>query len=332
MSAASPRPAAPALRDIQAPVHDALERVADEIRRIVAAELGLISEVNDHLLRMRGKMFRPTLTLLASEVEGKSQARATTYAAVVELMHLATLVHDDAVDHSTLRRGMPTINSLFSHQVSVIMGDYLYTRALATLVQSGDMEPLRILTDVSTQMTIGEMRQLASFDRLAFSEDDYHSLNRAKTASLLRGACEIGAICGSARYRPELARYGELLGMAFQVADDVLDYTGDPATTGKPSGADLRERKVTLPLIAALREMSDDVRGRVEQLFAQDVPDDEGIADVVRVVAEHGGIDYARRKGELFAEEAEATLQGLPETPARVALSDAITYVMERRW
>lgn len=332
MSTASPRPAAPSLRDIQAPVRDRLERVAEEIRRIVAADFPMISEVNEHLLQMRGKMFRPTLTLLASATDDKAQPRATTYAAVVELMHLATLVHDDAVDHSTLRRGMPTINALFSHQVSVIMGDYLYTRALATLVASGDMEPLRILTDVSTQMTIGEMRQLASFDRLAFSEDDYDALNRAKTASLLRGACEIGAICGAARYRQELARYGELLGMAFQVADDVLDYTGDSATTGKPTGADLRERKVTLPLIAALREMGSQARSRVERLFSQDVPDDDGIADVVRIVAEHGGIDYARRKGEQFAEDAEATLQGLPESPARAALSEAITYVMERRW
>ena len=333
MSAATPRPrVAPALREIQAPVRAQLDRVAEELRRIVSADFPLMMEVNEHLLQMRGKMFRPTLTLLASEVEERPDARATTFAAVVELMHLATLVHDDSVDHSTLRRGMPTINSLFSHQVSVIMGDYLYTRALATLVSSGDMEPLRILTDVSTQMTIGEMRQLASLDRLAFTEEDYHSLNRAKTASLLQGACEIGAICGAVRYRAELARYGQLLGMAFQVADDVLDYTEEAAVTGKPSGLDLRERKVTLPLIAALREMRPAARARVEALFAQEVPDEGTIGEVVALVTEHGGLEYARRAGELFAEEAEDTLRGLPETPARNALSDAITYVMERRW
>ena len=333
MSAAIPRStAAPSLADIQAPVREGLERVSDELRRIVAADFALITEVNEHLLRMRGKMFRPTLTLLSAQVLDRPSPRAPTLAAVIELMHVATLVHDDAVDHSTLRRGMPTINALFSHQVSVIMGDYLYSKALGTLVKNGDMEPLRILTDVSTQMTIGEMRQLQQFDRLAFSEDDYHALNRAKTASLLAGACEIGAISGAERFRAELKRYGELLGMAFQVADDLLDYTADAAVTGKPTGLDLRERKVTLPLIAALHEMPAAARARVDALFAQETPDDASIAEVVAIVAEHGGIEYARRKGESFADEADAVLQKLPETAARAALSDAITYVMERRW
>jgi octaprenyl-diphosphate synthase len=333
VSAASPRPpAAPALREIQAPVHAQLERVSAELRRIVTADFPLITEVNEHLLQMRGKMFRPTLTLLASEVEEMPQPRVTTMAAVVELLHLATLVHDDAVDHSALRRGMPTVNSAFSHQISVIMGDYLYSRALSTLVTEGDMEPIRILTEVSTQMSMGEMRQLAALDRLSFSEDEYFALNRGKTASLLSGACEIGALCGAVRYRGVLARYGELLGMAFQVADDLLDYTEVTAVTGKPSGLDLRERKVTLPLIAALRSMRTHARARVERLFAQEEPDDASIAEVVAIVAEHGGIEYAHRRGELFAEEAEETLQGLPDSAARNALSDAITYVMERRW
>jgi len=333
VSAASPRPpAAPALREIQAPVRAQLERVSDELRRIVSADFPLITEVNEHLLQMRGKMFRPTLTLLASEVEETPQPRVTTMAAVVELLHLATLVHDDAVDHSALRRGMPTVNSVFSHQISVIMGDYLYSRALATLVTEGDMEPVRILTEVSTQMSMGEMRQLAALDRLSFGEDEYFALNRGKTASLLSGACEIGALCGALRYRAVLAQYGELLGMAFQVADDLLDYTEVTAVIGKPSGLDLRERKVTLPLIAALRTMRTAARARVERLFAQEEPDDASIAEVVAIVAEHGGIEYARRRGELFAEEAEETLQGLPESAARNALSDAITYVMERRW
>jgi octaprenyl-diphosphate synthase len=333
VSAASPRPpAAPALREIQAPVHAQLERVSEELRRIVTADFPLITEVNEHLLQMRGKMFRPTLTLLASEVEEMPQPRVTTMAAVVELLHLATLVHDDAVDHSALRRGMPTVNSAFSHQISVIMGDYLYSRALSTLVTEGDMEPIRILTEVSTQMSMGEMRQLAALDRLSFGEEEYFALNRGKTASLLSGACEIGALCGAVRYRGVLARYGELLGMAFQVADDLLDYTEVTAVTGKPSGLDLRERKVTLPLIAALRSMRTHARTRVERLFAQEEPDDASIAEVVAIVAEHGGIEYAHRRGELFAEEAEETLQGLPDSAARNALSDAITYVMERRW
>src|SRR5689334_24733808 len=148
---------------------------------IVSSDLPMIEQVSSHLLRMRGKMFRPTLTLLASAVEGRTDPRAVSLAAVVELMHLASLVHDDSVDHSALRRGLPTVNSLFSHQVSVIMGDFLYSRALEALVALGDLELLRVLTNVSSQLTIGEMRQLAAVERLAFTETEYESLIEAKT-------------------------------------------------------------------------------------------------------------------------------------------------------
>jgi len=179
-------PATSALREIQAPVAGRLEDVVAEMRRVVTADLPLIEQVSGHLLQMRGKMFRPTLALLASETAGTPAPRVVTLAAVVELMHLASLVHDDSVDHSALRRGLPTVNSLFSHQVSVIMGDFLYSRALEALVGMGDLDLLRVLTSVSTQLTIGEMRQLAAVDALAFTVADYESLIQAKTASLLR--------------------------------------------------------------------------------------------------------------------------------------------------
>jgi len=274
---------------------------------------------------------RPTLTLRASAVEDRPRERAITIAAAVELMHLATLVHDDSVDHSVLRRGLPTINSLFSHQVSVIMGDFLYSRALTALVDDGDIEVLRILTRVSNGLTIGEMGQLAAVDRLGFPESEYYELIRAKTATLLSAACEVGALCGAAAHREALARYGDRLGMAFQIADDILDYVEDSAVTGKPSGLDLKEHKVTLPLIAALPHMPAAHRARVDELFAAEVPGDDVVADVVAIVVDAGGIDYARRRGEQFAREAAAALGGLPETPARAALVDAIGYVTARR-
>jgi octaprenyl-diphosphate synthase len=324
-------PATSALREIQQPVARQLEEVVTEMRRVVTADLPLIEQVSGHLLQMRGKMFRPTLALLASEAAGTPQRRVITLAAVVELMHLASLVHDDSVDHSAMRRGLPTVNSLFSHQVSVIMGDFLYSRALEALVAMEDLDLLRVLTAVSTQLTIGEMRQLAAVDALAFSEADYESLIQAKTASLLSAACETGAMCGAAQHRAALRRYGERLGMAFQVADDILDYTETAAVTGKPSGLDLREHKVTLPLIAALPRLSATARSRVEALLASDAPSDDQIADVVGLVTEAGGIDSARRRGEQFAHEAEEALDGLPDTPARTALADAILYVMDRR-
>ena len=210
------------LRDIQAPVVDRLDHVAREMWRIIAVDSPIVSEVNEHLMLMKGKMLRPTLLLLASEVEGTPEPRALTLAAITELIHLATLVHDDAVDHSVLRRGMPTINALFSHQVSVIMGDFLYSRAVWELTRLGDLEPLEVFSAATNELTIGEMRQLTALDALAFSEADYELLIRAKTASLFSAACEAGALCGARRHRQALARFGERLGMAFQVADDLI--------------------------------------------------------------------------------------------------------------
>ncbi len=286
----SPRTAGLSLGDIQRPLRPALERVQQELRRIVAADFGLITEVNAHLFQMQGKMFRPTLLLLADEATGGLEARATTLAAVVELIHLATLVHDDSVDHSVLRRGMPTINSLFSHQVSVIMGDYLYSRAVIELVGLDDLEPLRVLGRVTNEMTVGEMRQLLALDPLDYSEQDYDLLIRSKTASLLSGACEVGALRAAPVERTALRRYGEALGMAFQVVDDLIDYTEDTAVTGKPYGSDLREHKVTLPLIAALPRMGAAARRDVETLMTTPAPTDEQISAVALAVAEAGGI------------------------------------------
>lgn len=319
------------LEAIQAPVREALESVVGAMENIVVADLPLIGQVSGHLLHVRGKMFRPTLTLLASAADGTPDGRAVTIAATIELMHLATLVHDDSVDHSVLRRGLPTVNSMFSHQIAVIMGDFLYTRALTTLVRCGDLEIMRIVAEVANELTVGEMRQLGAIDSLSFSETDYEALIRAKTASLISGACESGALCGAVRHRERLAFFGDRLGMAFQIADDILDYTENESMTGKPSGLDLREHKVTLPLIAALPAMTAAARRRVDDLFAADEPDASLVGDVVAIVADAGGLEYARRRGEQFAGEAEDALRGIPESPVRAALRDAITYVMERR-
>src|SRR5216117_2502023 len=181
------------LHDVQRPVAGELEQVVSELRRVIAADFPIVSEVNDHLLQMKGKLFRPTLLLLSHQASGGAgglkDPRAVTLAAVVELIHLATLVHDDSVDHSVLRRGLPTINALFSHQIAVIMGDYLYSRAIIELVSLDDHEALRVLARVTNEMTVGEMRQLEAHDKLAYGESAYDALIRAKTASLLSGAC-----------------------------------------------------------------------------------------------------------------------------------------------
>ncbi len=324
---------APALAEIQFPIRERLDQVPDEMWRIVSDPGDdLIREVSRHLMGMRGKLLRPTLTLLASSIEGTPEPRAVPLAAVGELIHLATLVHDDSVDHSPLRRGRPTVNALFTHQVAVIFGDHLYARAVSELARLDDLEPIRVLSIASASMTLGELRQLASYDALAFTEAEYDRLIQAKTASLLGAVCEVGALAGASAHRGAMRRFGERLGMAFQIADDLLDYTAEAAVTGKPSGLDLREHKVTLPLIAALREMSPAARGRVEVLFADPTPSDALIEEVVGIVTECGGLEYARQRGDRFAQEAEEALATLPAGPVRTSFTDTLSYVLDRRW
>jgi octaprenyl-diphosphate synthase len=324
-------PVAESLQEIQAPIKDRLDRVPSEMWRIIQADVEIIATANAHLKGMRGKLFRPTLLLLSSSIEGTPEDRAVPLAAVAELVHLTSVVHDDSVDHSVLRRGQPTINALFSHQVAVLMGDFLFAKAVAELVRLGDLEPLRVFTHASSEMTVGELRQLSSFDALAFSEADYQKLIRAKTASLVGAACEMGALAGAPRFRTQMRTFGESIGMAFQVADDLIDYTEQESVTGKPSGNDLKEHKVTLPLIHALTKMSRPQRLRVENLFNDATPSDAAIAEVVGIVTECGGLDYARAEGERLAAAAESALKDLPESDVKQSLADALSYVMDRR-
>jgi octaprenyl-diphosphate synthase len=316
---------------LQGPVENGLDRVLDEIRRIVVSDFGMIEEVNDYLLMVRGKLFRPTLTLLSNHVGDRPDPRAVTLAAVVELVHLATLVHDDAVDHSVLRRGQPTVNALWTHQVAIIMGDYLYSRAVIELARLGIMDAVRIMGTAANEMSVGEMRQLTSYDALEFSERDYDRLIASKTASLMAAACEMGALVGEPTFRAPLRRFGHNLGMAFQIADDLLDYTGTEAETGKPTGHDLRERKVTLPLVATLRDASPGELSEIRALFeGEREPGDDEIARIVGIVRERGGLEYARRRAMEFAEAAEEALDEVAGGEARQSLRSCVVYATQR--
>jgi len=321
---------APELSSVQAPVRAHVERVGDEIRRIVLSDFPLIMDVNEHLLIVRGKLFRPTLLLLSTKVGREPTEESLTLAAVVELVHLATLVHDDAVDHSVLRRGMPTVNALWTHQVAIIMGDYLYSRGVSELARLGNLDALVVLAEAANEMSVGEMRQLTSYDALDFTEDDYYRLIAAKTASLMSAACEMGSLSGARQYRQRLAGFGHNLGMAFQIADDILDYTGSEAQTGKPTGHDLRERKVTLPLVGALPHATSAEHREIRTFFTRVEPTDEEIGKIIEIVERRGGLDYARAKARDFADLAEASLAGIPGGDAVDALHESVSYAVDR--
>lgn len=320
----------PTLAEIQRPVHTELDRVVDELRRIIVSDFDLIEEVNQYLTLLRGKLLRPSLVLLANRVGREADPRAVTLGAVVELVHLATLVHDDAVDHSVLRRGQPTVNALWSHQVAIIMGDYLYSRAIIELAEVGSHDATRVMARAANEMSVGEMRQLTSYDALEFGEEDYDRLIAAKTASLMSAACELGALVGREDLRTPLATFGHNLGMAFQIADDLLDYTGSAEVTGKPTGHDLREHKVTLPLVGAMKEASAGQMKEIRRLFAVAEPTDEQIDAVVSMVEELGGLEYAREKANRFGDAALAALDGLPEGEALEALRTSVAYATQR--
>lgn len=324
-------PPASRLAQIQDPVSDRLDLVVEEIRRIVLSDFDLQDEVNEYLLGMRGKLFRPTLLLLVSEVGGRPHPDALPLAAVVELVHLATLVHDDAVDHSALRRGLPTVNALWNHQVAIISGDFLYSRSVMELARVGRIEAIHALANASNEMSIGELRQLVTFDALDFSEEDYRRLISCKTASLMGAACEIGALVGAQEYRETFRRFGHSLGMAFQIADDLLDYEGSEEATGKPVGHDLRERKVTLPLIEAMRKVAGRDREVIRDFFTRVDPTDDEIAGVVELVRSAGGLEYARGQARSYAERAEAALDEVPfGGDAMEALRASVGYAVER--
>ena len=320
----------PDLSSVQNLVADRLEGVQGDLKRIIISDFDLIEEINEYLLLMRGKLFRPTLLLLSNKVGGSPSDDAITLAAVVELVHLATLVHDDAVDHSVLRRGLPTVNALWTHQIAIIMGDYLYSRSVTELTRLGRLDAVAVLASAANEMSIGEMRQLTSYDALEFTESDYYRLIASKTASLMSAACEMGALAGVDEYRKPLARFGHHLGMAFQIADDLLDYTGTEAVTGKPSGQDLRERKVTLPLVGALRNVSEVESREIRDFFTLVEVADEEIDRVIEIVKDRGGLDYANERADLYAGRAWEALGSLPEDSAVEALRDAVVYAVGR--
>ncbi|HSM34874.1 MAG TPA: polyprenyl synthetase family protein [Longimicrobiales bacterium] len=321
----------PGLATIQDPVRESLEGVVREMRRIAVSDYRPLADVSDYILLKRGKLFRPTLVLLSSRVQGAEVETAQTVAALVELVHLATLVHDDAVDHSVMRRGMPTVNALWNHRTAIIMGDFLYSRSVARLAELGDLEQIGVLARAANRMSVGELRALHAADTLDLDEEAYYRLIASKTASLIAASCELGALVGGGAHREALTTYGHELGMAFQIVDDVIDYVATEKATGKPSGHDLREHKVTLPLIEALPRMDAAERREVEAFFADGAPTDEGIARVTEIVHARGGVQLAMERARGYGDAALAALEAVPPGESADGLRLAVSYVVDRR-
>jgi octaprenyl-diphosphate synthase len=319
---------------VQRPVRRELERVQTRLRDLFRTPIPILNQVGGHVLATRGKKFRPTLLLLVARLRGRLDADAITCATVVEMIHAAALIHDDSVDKSGLRRGMPTVNGLWTDEMAIIMGDYLYAQSMALLVEHRLEMAQQVLARVVTEMTYGEALEFQYAYDLDVTEGQYEELIRGKTGSLIAASAELGTglrgHARDARARARFRRFGERLGLAFQIVDDLFDYLAEPETTGKPVGYDLAEGKVTLPLIAALREATDADRRRLRQLALRKRWTQTQWAALRALIERCGGFDYARRRADALAEEARGLLAGEPAGAARAALASACDYAVQR--
>jgi octaprenyl-diphosphate synthase len=319
---------------VQKPVRRELERVQGRLRDAFRTPIPILNEVGGHVLATQGKKFRPTLLLLVARLRGHAGEDAVVCATVIEMVHAAAIIHDDSVDRSALRRGRPTVNGLWTDEMAIIVGDYLYAHAMKLLVDHKQDAAMGIMARVVTEMSCGEALEFQYAYDLDVSEEQYEELIRAKTGSLIGAATEIGAgLNGGARDSARRERYksfGEVVGVAFQIVDDLFDYQADSGTTGKPVGHDLAEGKVTLPLIAALRSATEGDRKRLRRLALNKRWTPERWAELKTLVEKCGGFEYARDCARARAEEARRILDGEPAGIARRALDRAVDYAVRR--
>jgi octaprenyl-diphosphate synthase len=321
---------------VQGPVRRELAQVDRQLAQLFRSPVAMVNAVAGHFLGTRGKKFRPTLLLLVARLSRRARREELTAATVVELIHAAALIHDDSVDRSVLRRGLPTVNHLWNDDVAIVVGDFLYSKAFETLVRERLLPAMEILAGVTHLMATGEALELQHEGRLDLSEEEYLDVIGAKTASLMAGACEIGAgregtAAGGRGGRPaRFRRFGEAVGMAFQIADDVIDFVGHPAETGKRLGTDLRQGKVTLPLIHALGRLRGARRRQLAALAAKRRLPRAEFRQLVGLIEEGQGFVSSMARAESFARRAQRLLAAEPTGPIRDALEHAVEYAVGR--
>ncbi|MGE5246390.1 MAG: polyprenyl synthetase family protein [Betaproteobacteria bacterium] len=323
----------PALAQIFEPIRADLDAVDREFGRHIESHVDLIPKIGRYIQTSGGKRIRPAVLLMAARLSGYEGDRAVLYAAVVEFIHTATLVHDDIIDDSQLRRGRLAVHSRWGNDITVLLGDYLYIKSMALALTHDSLDLVRLLCDVTLHMIEGELYQLTKNGDADISEDEHFDIMRRKTAYLFGGCAQIGGMLGGATVEQQqaLREYGFNLGVAFQLVDDLLDFTGDADAVGKPVGSDLREGKVTLPLIHLLTHDGDGPGPRiVREIIATRTVEPGQWADLLRHLKDHASIDYAYRRAMDFAERAKKPLYAFPPSSERDALLALPDYVLSR--
>jgi heptaprenyl diphosphate synthase len=318
--------------DIFSAIADDLRQVESTIEAALTTSDEMLDEVSTHLLHGGGKRLRPALVLLASKFPGAQLDKAIAVAVSVELIHMATLVHDDVVDNSTVRRGLPTVNAKWSNQVSVLTGDYLFAKAFSMLAQTGHPQVVQIMAEVVLELSRGELAQLASYFKVDQTEDEYYKRIAQKTGYFIAECCRLGGVVAGVDEAQvqALYNYGMGVGLSFQVADDLLDFHGTAAKVGKPVAGDLKTGILTLPVIHALRHSP-----RAAELRSLIVGREIGDADIVRVkeiLEAAGSFAYAREAADRHLAGAVAELEKVPDLATKQVLQVLADFVINRQF
>src|SRR5580765_2156990 len=320
------------LSQIFEPIRVDLEQVDREFGRHVQSQVDLIPKIGKYIQTSGGKRMRPAVLLMAARLSGYEGDRAILYAAVVEFIHTATLVHDDIIDDSELRRGRLAVHSRWGNDITVLLGDYLYIKSMAMALTHDTLDIVRLLCDVTLRMIEGELFQLTKNGDADITEEEHFDIIRRKTAYLFGGCAQIGGMLGRvAREREQaLQEYGFNLGIAFQIVDDLLDFTGDAVALGKPIGADLREGKMTLPLIHLLQQGEEVGEKIVGDIMTSRTATEEQWTELLGLLKTHRSIEYALRRAVEYAERAKKPLYAFPPSSERDALLALPDYVLSR--
>ena len=319
------------LDDIKKPIEFEMKEFEGRFRKAMKSNVALIDRITYYITHRKGKQMRPMFIFLSARLFGETNDSTYTAASMVELLHTATLVHDDVVDMADKRRGFFSINALWKNKIAVLVGDYLYSRGLLIALENEEYQLLQILNEAVKQMSEGELQQMAKARRLDIEEDIYYEIIRKKTASFIAASCAAGAasVIQEKDTIEKVKALGEMIGMAFQIKDDLFDYGS--YQIGKPLGIDIQEKKLTLPLIYALSKSSRSEKRRIIHMIKNQSHKKAKVKEVIEFATLKGGVAYATQKMEEYKQKALDLLVDLPDNEARQAFHDLILFVVNRK-
>jgi octaprenyl-diphosphate synthase len=318
------------LTNIQAPIALEMKEFEKKFRMLMKSKVLLLDKIMGYIVKRKGKQMRPMFVFLSAGVTGKISESTYRGAALIELLHTATLVHDDVVDDANYRRGFFSINALWKNKIAVLVGDYLLSRGLLLSVDHGDFDLLRLVSQAVRDMSEGELLQMEKAKNLDITESIYFDIIRQKTASLISSCCAVGTTSGGADEKSisQMTLFGEKIGMAFQIKDDLFDYGS--TQIGKPLGIDIKEKKMTLPLIYSLREASSQDRKKIRSIVKNNNHRSKNVKAVIEFVKKSGGIDYAHQVMQQYVDEALKILDGFEDSSYKNSLQQMVDFTISR--